>query len=218
MFSQTRGEKMNTSETISKLAVALAAFQAEVPAIKKDGENPHYRSKYATLDTIMDTVRPVLTKHGLAILQSQNATRLLHTSGEWVQVAVDLAPESGTPQAYGSAMTYARRYGVSAILGLSTEEDDDGNAATTPKQAPVSRPAPRPQAPSGPAGQPITPTNKIGFGKYAASTWLEVPTEYLTWLIANGKSKPVIDVATAELNHRKAVAGDSYHVDLPMGF
>jgi hypothetical protein len=128
---------METSTSIAKIAPALAAFQKEIKPIKKDGINPHFHSRYATLDAIMDAIRPVMAKHDLAIVQSQNATRLIHTSGEWIEVVVDLAPASGTPQAYGSAMTYARRYGVSAILGLATEDDDDATAAQPPAPAPA---------------------------------------------------------------------------------
>lgn len=134
---------MNTSEKIGEMAKALAAFQKEVKPIKKDGTNPHFKSKYAKLDSIMDAVRPLLSAQGLVLIQSQNATRLLHTSGEWIEVTVDLAPSSGKPQDYGSAMTYARRYGASAILGLATEDDDDGNAAQAASTRKPAAPAPK---------------------------------------------------------------------------
>lgn len=132
---------MNRSESIAKLVAALAKAQSEFPAIPRD-KTVQVRTKtggtytfaYAPLDTIMDKIRPALKSNGLAFMQSLNgeslSTTLLHTSGEWL--ASDPMPvrvaDSG-PQAFGSAITYARRYALTAILGLVTEDDDDGNAA-----------------------------------------------------------------------------------------
>jgi hypothetical protein len=132
---------MNSSPSIKELAAALAKAQSEFPKIPRDRtvevatrSGGKYKFAYAPLDTIMDKIRPVLKSNGLAFMQSLNgeslSTTLLHTSGEWL--ASDPMPvrvaDSG-PQAFGSAITYARRYALTAILGIVTEDDDDGNAA-----------------------------------------------------------------------------------------
>lgn len=123
------------------LAEALVAFQAEAPPIALDATNPHFKSKFASLGGVMNTVRPVLAKNGLAVIQlptcagtAENPlpalrTVLLHSSGEREEDVMLLSIDKPGPQAHGSALTYARRYAVLAILGLVGEEDDDGNAA-----------------------------------------------------------------------------------------
>ncbi len=120
------------------LAEALVAFHGEAPVIVKDSVNPHFKSKFASLDAIMASVRPVLTRHGLAISQHPTAlesgmpalrTILLHTSGDKYQDIMPLAVDKPGPQALGSALTYARRYAVLAVLGLVADEDDDANTA-----------------------------------------------------------------------------------------
>ena len=146
---------MKTSTSIGAIAPALVAAAAELQPVAKDAINPAFRNKYATLDAIMDQVRPVLAKHGLAVLQTGTApetvdgrltsvgieTMLLHKSGEWIASSVTLPVEKLTAQGAGSAISYGRRYGLSAILGL-TADDDDGNAASTRPAAPA-RPEPR---------------------------------------------------------------------------
>lgn len=138
------------SETISKLAVALVKAQSEITAISKDGKNPHFKSKYATLDNIIDETRPVLAKHGLAILQMPGGdgenvimrTLLMHESGEWLETEpLVMRPVKNDPQGIGSCITYARRYSYSALLSISTDEDDDGNGASHAPQASYSRPS-----------------------------------------------------------------------------
>jgi len=129
---------VNKSENITNLAVALAKFQAEVTQPKKTATNPHFRSKYATLDEIINTVKPVLAKHGLSYMQSCGGdgerititTLLMHESGEWIESEpLVLKADKISPQGAGSAITYGRRYMLSAVLGVASEEDDDGNAA-----------------------------------------------------------------------------------------
>jgi hypothetical protein len=128
---------MKTSESIKQIAPKLLNAQEEIKSISKDAKNPFYNSKYVTLDNILDVVRPIYNKNGITILQdiSENhgqttiATMLLHESGEWIQQeGMTLPLEKNTPQGAGSASTYGRRYTLSAMLGLSTDEDDDGNA------------------------------------------------------------------------------------------
>jgi Protein of unknown function (DUF1018)./ERF superfamily. len=127
------------SESITKLAAALVKAQSEITSITKDGNNPHFKSKYATLDNIIEETRPILAKHGLAILQMPGGdgenvimkTMVLHESGEWMETEpLIMRPVKSDPQGMGSCITYARRYSYSSLLSISTDEDDDGNSAS----------------------------------------------------------------------------------------
>lgn len=152
---------MKQSESIANLATALVAVQGHVSPVIKDRQNPHFKNNYATLDAIMENVRLLLAGHGLSVIQggagpvSNNdgnivgvsvETVLVHTSGEWVTSTFVLPIEKPSAQAVGSAITYGRRYGISALLALSTEEDDDGQIASQPPKA--ARPAPAKAAPA----------------------------------------------------------------------
>src|SRR5215210_9397470 len=128
---------MEKSESITKLAGALAAFQGEVENVKKDSTNPFFKSKYASLENVISTVKPLLAKNGLSYSQrpsgeNELSTILMHLSGEWIGATAKMTPKDSSPQAQGSAMTYMRRYALSALLGLATEDDDDGNEASKP--------------------------------------------------------------------------------------
>ncbi|WP_242298582.1 ERF family protein [Bacillus cereus group sp. BfR-BA-01424] len=157
---------MNKSETITELAKALVKFNSEVNKIAKDADNPFFKNNYATLDTIIDEIRPILSKHGLSIMQipsgdGQNVTLktlLLHESGEWLESdELTMKPVKNDPQAVGSCITYARRYSLAAFLSLNTGEDDDGNGATYGKDKPK---------PKGNSGQtPGKPQGSGGNGK-----------------------------------------------------
>lgn len=132
--------------SIQKLITALIRFQTEVTDPKKDKVNPMFKSKYVSLDSIIHTIRPILVKHGLAFSQEvslelvepasgQNehmvvvTTTLFHESGETLGAVTRLKADKLSPQGAGSAFTYAKRYGLSALLGISADEDDDGNQA-----------------------------------------------------------------------------------------
>jgi hypothetical protein len=111
-----------------------------MPTAPKDGNNPHFKSKYATLQSIAETAKPILKKHGLAICQTFETacdgvsiiTSLVHESGEYITGSLFLKPTKNDPQGYGSAITYGRRYAMAAILGIVADEDDDANAASAP--------------------------------------------------------------------------------------
>ena len=131
--------------TQSKLAGALAKAQAEMHNAPLNKVNPHFKSKYADLAAIRDAVIPALAKNGLAVVQLPAITehgfvlitRLMHESGEVVEATYPL-PANGTPQATGSALTYAKRYSLASLCGIAAEEDDDANAAEAdPKARPV---------------------------------------------------------------------------------
>ena len=192
---------MKTSETTAQVYAALIAAQAEMPAIHRDRENSHFRNRYATLDAIVDAVRPVLARHGLAVVSGVTAphtseagtllaigvaTRLVHTSGEWIESAVVLPIAKNDPQGAGSAVTYGRRYSLSALLSLATDDDDDGEsavgrdrpAATTSAPAPAPRQASKPSGPASVGGDPTCPKcsgamwdNRVGKKNPKAPDW-----------------------------------------------
>lgn len=154
----------NKSDSIINLAVALTKFNGEVHSIAKDAKNPHFKNNYASLDNIVEEIRPILQKHGLSVLQipggdGENVimkTMLLHESGEWLESEpLVMRPVKNDPQGMGSCITYARRYSLCSMLSLSTGIDDDGNAASQPTQpaqkAPQYTPPGTPNTPQPPA-------------------------------------------------------------------
>jgi hypothetical protein len=133
---------MKTSESITNIAVALHKFHGLMGKVGKDATNPHFKNKYASLSNIIEATTPHLNAVGLSIIQlpceSGLETMLLHTSGEYIS-SVSLTPckDASNPQALGSALTYARRYALGAVLSLNIDEDDDAQRATV---APVAQP------------------------------------------------------------------------------
>ena len=131
------------SESIAKLAEAIAKAQSELKPVKKENSNPFYHSKYADLASVWEALKPYHA-NGIAITQvpfaAENAghigieTQLSHSSGEWISGRLELPVVKQDPQGYGSAITYARRYALGCMTGVVTEEDDDGNAASQPQQ------------------------------------------------------------------------------------
>lgn len=130
---------MDKSESIAKLAMALCLFQGEVSNPKNIADNPYFKSKYAPLSEVINVAKPLMAKHGLSVLQSPSGdgerivitTLLMHSSGEWIEGdPLVLKADKVTAQGAGSAITYGRRYALSAILGIASEEDDDANHAT----------------------------------------------------------------------------------------
>jgi hypothetical protein len=112
--------------------------------ISKEGKNPAFKSKYVTLDSILDTLRPILTSNGLMLTQGsqqpetmQSVTvesRIIHTSGEWISTTATIPVTKPDAHGLGSALTYGRRYSVSALLAISADEDDDANASIAPRE------------------------------------------------------------------------------------
>lgn len=126
------------SESIGNLAAALALAQGEIKHAIKDSDNPFFKSKYADLGSVWDACREPLSKNKLSVSQlilyengfSFLESLLLHSSGEWLSSKYPIIPIDGKPQSLGSAITYARRYSLSSLVGIASEEDDDGNQAS----------------------------------------------------------------------------------------
>lgn len=135
--------EVSVVEDHASLHEAVFAFQAEVPTLVKDANNPAFRgSKYVPLDSLVETIQPFLTKHGLIWRAFPGHTEagdpslyyeLTHVStAEHCGGTVPLLLDKRNSQGLGSAITYARRYALTAVLNLVADEDDDGNAATNP--------------------------------------------------------------------------------------
>lgn len=128
---------MQTSDSINELATAFAKAQAKIEGATKDKSNPAFKSKYADLSSVWDACRQALTENGLSVVQVAEGdgtqativTRLMHTSGQWIEGTLIVRPAKTDAQGIGSAITYARRYALAAMVGVCPE-DDDGNAAS----------------------------------------------------------------------------------------
>lgn len=131
---------LNKSESIQNLSKAMAEFQKVVKQPQKDADNPYFKSKYVPLESVVKTVTETGSPLGISFMQytqvNENGdlglcTMVMHSSGEYMEFPpLPIRPESNKPQATGSAITYARRYSLSSIFGIASEEDDDGNEAS----------------------------------------------------------------------------------------
>ncbi|PFA75844.1 ERF family protein [Bacillus cereus] len=157
---------MRISETTKEIFAAFAKFQGEVNNPKTTQVNPQFRSKYSPLDVVINEVKPMLAKYGLAVNQSTGSeeenivikTLLMHESGEWMESEPLVLPayqlgkggvKNYTAQGAGSAITYGRRYSLSAMLGIASESDDDGNGASQGSNGSNSGQAPKKPQSSG---------------------------------------------------------------------
>lgn len=165
------------SPSIGKLVAALAKAQGKIRPAEKDSANPAFKrdgspSRYASLTSIWESCRQVLSEHDLAVVQLVSShgkqvtvtTMLTHSSGEWIRASVTASAESDGPQKLGSAITYCRRYGLAAMVGVVNDEDDDGNSAEG-KDRPLTpapkRHEPRPEPPGAEMKAPVDWKKKI---------------------------------------------------------
>lgn len=124
-----------TTKKIENLFNAMFNLQSEIKNPIKNAYNPFHKSKYADLPSILDYIKPLLQKNNLLLIQSHDPyengvkviTKLLHVSGESFDSTLQFPVEKQTPQGYGSAITYARRYAILSLLCISADDDDDGN-------------------------------------------------------------------------------------------
>ncbi len=143
--------KMPQSDSIKELATALSKVQGELTYAKKDSANPFFKSRYADLESVWDACRSLMAANGLSVIQMPGnyfegrmwlVTRLCHNSGEWIEQEMSVPVQKMDVQGCGSALSYMRRYSLSAFIGI-VQSDDDGNAAsqqTKPTLKPVAKP------------------------------------------------------------------------------
>jgi len=124
---------MNKSENIGKISIALVKAQSEMGSAVKDSKNPFFKSSYADLNAIREVTIPVLNKNGITVLQPTTVfegkayveTTLLHESGEFLSSLTEIiAAKQNDPQAHGSGVSYARRYGLQSFLCVGSDDDD----------------------------------------------------------------------------------------------
>jgi hypothetical protein len=129
----TISEAPRAVQVVNDLATALAKAQSEIKHAVKDSSNPFFKSSYADLASVWEACRAPLSKHGLSVTQTTDVlengqavliTTLLHSSGQYIQGRYPLNPIKNDPQAMGSAVTYARRYTLQAIVGIAPDDDD----------------------------------------------------------------------------------------------
>lgn len=139
---------MNTDKSTPELFTALSEAQGEIQNAEKNSENPHFRSRYADLAQVLNTIRPVFSKHGLSLIQSPEfdgviasvTTIVAHKSGGFITGKASCVPRKQDPQGIGDSTTYLRRYSAASFAGIS-QEDDDGESqshgkVTEPKKTP----------------------------------------------------------------------------------
>jgi hypothetical protein len=146
-------------DNIAELATALALAQGEMRCAEKDSSNPHFKSTYASLESVIDAIREPLSKHGLSYVQITDfiddkhflTTILMHKSGQYIKSKMFLK-DTGKPQEMGSLLTYYRRYQLSAICSITqgSDKDDDGNLAQQAAK-PAAKPPVKAAAPVAPA-------------------------------------------------------------------
>jgi hypothetical protein len=173
---------------MSEIWKALLEVQKEAPALQRDGLNPHFKSQYVTLETVMQTVLPILNRWGVVLVQTTNEadcliTKLVHSeSGDHVASTMRLVMSKDDAQGYGSAMTYARRYAIMGMLGLVADADDDGNAASKPDLRTQAGPKPKEApAPTWP------PKNYTELEKF-----LEPWGIWEHWMVSGGQAKGLL--------------------------
>lgn len=225
---------MKSSESIKTIAPALLAAQKSIGKVLKSADNPYFKSKYADLGAVIDAVKEPLNEHGITFLQYVDIeedktdvlrTQLLHESGEWVMTSTKIhCKAQNDPQAYGSAITYSKRYALQALVGLPTEDDDGNSANNLPQEPPQkgarqnTRPAAaKPsQAKQTPASAPAKPSPKCSVDQVAEIQALLIEldadgsqeierkmTEFFKVNAIHELSEDQADAAIANLNKKK---------------
>jgi len=196
-------------EALNELAAALAKAQAEMKGAAKDATNPHFKSRYADLASIWDAARGPLTKHGLSVVQipgydgeaktASVTTILLHASGQSIQGTLHAPVQQDTAQGVGSALTYCRRYGLAAFVGVAPEDDDAEGSVDHSRPAVVER-RPAHVASTGEIKLPGGPTKWDGFGGRPIA---DVPRKPLAaaykWLSGRPGNEKLVAALEAEL-------------------
>ncbi len=185
---------MEKSEDIGILAKSLCEVQSKLAGAKRDSVNPFFKSQYADLSSVWDACRSLLTENGLSVVQTNSLphqesttvvdTTLLHSSGQWISGSLEVPLAKTDPQGLGSAITYARRYALAAIVGISPEDDDAEGAVrrdTKPKDT-TTKPKEKPPVVATDGkhfkniGELFTEANKIGVDRQRVLDLCEVKT------------------------------------------
>ena len=155
-----------------KLFPDLLAAQGEMPALQKSAINPHFKNRYVPLEELIPAILPILNKHNFILLQQPTTIdgqaalryRLVHSSGEEVADTM-LLMSKDDPQGQGSAITYARRYSLMSLLGLTADVDDDAETTRKAERPAFRKPDPRPANTS--QATPVCPVH--GASKFVGS-------------------------------------------------
>lgn len=204
---------MRTSDSIKDISAALVKALPAIQNATKDAKNPHYKSDYASLKAVIETTKPVLSEHGIVVVQGPGwdgqqctlTTRFLHESGEWIETVAGTPVSKADPQGVGSAISYLRRYSLAAMAGI-TQEDDDGNAASKGTPAKASKAAPKPNG-----GVPAT-EKQVGLitTLSAASVLTESERDGVRGRLARGmtigQASEAIDWLNTTIEQRKSEA------------
>lgn len=146
---------MRTSEQVDKITAALLSFQKQITPPTKNKDNPYFKSKYADLSSLLDHCKPAMQANGLVFTSVGLTSRIMHSSGQWIEGDFPVEVHGLDAQKVGSAFTYGRRYNFQGLLGINAEEDDDGAQASNKPQAAA------PRSTSKPAAEPKLQTRKL---------------------------------------------------------
>lgn len=193
---------METSENINEISSALAKAQGQIENAIKDSSNPFFKSRYADLTSVWAACRKQLSENGLSVIQSPEesshgisvVTMLCHSSGQWIRSKYSMPCDSSklTPQVIGSAITYARRYALSAMVGIAPHDDDDGNEASKKPANNIEKPNPF-----------LTPDNK--------SEWERAINSFKK----NGNLKTVLEQRQVSKEHQEQIINEAKAEDVP---
>ena len=180
---------MLTSDAINEIAAALAKAQAAIQNPKKESENPHFKSRYADLATGLDAVRGALAASNIVVIQATSMdgdlmmleTRIAHSSGQWIGSIYPVCKFPARQQEVGSALTYARRYSLFALVGIAGD-DDDGNEASKSET-----PAPARKAVAASASEPVDLEESKQAREFIVQTMdvCETPADFDQWAKEN---------------------------------
>ena len=200
------------SELINELVGAMNRAQLKMQPVRKDKENPFFKSHYADLPAVWDALQP-FREEGLVFTQSPSDspdgyivldTQITHTSGQWMRSRLKMRLSKDDPQGAGSALTYARRYALGCMSGLVTEEDDDGNAASHPPTY-TARLAPSVAPAAPPRAETVAVEGNaflVPFGKNKGKQLAEIADSDVDYLLAYYKGK-LNDPAQAASRYRQ---------------
>lgn len=213
---------MNTSETISAIATALAAAQAELTDPVKDRVNSHLKSRYVNITDGLAVARPVLSKHGIAFVQATSirdgvivlTTRLVHKSGEWMSGDYPVCNIGGKDTDMGAALTYSRRFSLFSLIGIAGADDDmDGTDAAPPPQGYRKQDSkPEKQRQSGPSAAELERADYIARAKTAIANCATQAEVEALWN-AESKNRELHFSSTADAGYQEIRKALLAHLD-----